>query len=577
LGEGRDISERKKAEEALKKSEVFLNKLLNSIPIPVFYKNRDGQYVEFNKTFETFFGTTKEYLIGKTVLDINPPELAKICRTKDNELFESGGEQHYESQVKNTFGVTRDVIFSKAALTDSKGTISGLIGTIYDITERKQAEKALLESEERYRFITDHTADHIWTMDLSMHFTYSSPSVIKTIGYTVDEFMAQTIDHIFTPESLVVAGKLLVEELKKDKDPKADPNRIRTFQSEHYHKNGTLVWMESSLIFIRDASMKPISILGVSRDITERKKSEEVLRQSEEKYRTILENIEEGYYEVNLAGNYTFVNDSLCIIHGYSKDELMGMNYRQYTDIENAKIIFEAFNQLYETGEPFKGFDWQIIRKDGTKRYIEQSASLKKDPTGTPIGFRGITRDITERKMAEEALRKSEHRYLELSIIDDLTQLYNSRHFYAQLEREIERSNRYEQPLTLMMLDLDKFKMFNDTYGHVEGDYVLSKLGQVIKQCLRETDSAYRYGGEEFTIMLPMTTSDEGLVTAQRIQAELRKEYFSPVLDQKINMTVSIGLSQYKLKEEIKAFVNRVDKLMYQAKKNGRNRICSES
>jgi diguanylate cyclase (GGDEF)-like protein len=186
-------------------------------------------------------------------------------------------------------------------------------------------------------------------------------------------------------------------------------------------------------------------------------------------------------------------------------------------------------------------------------------------------------RDITERKRAEDALRESEQRYLELSIIDDLTQLYNSRHFYAKLENEIERSNRYEQPLTLLMLDIDNFKTFNDTYGHVEGDYVLSRLGQVIKRCLRETDSAYRYGGEEFTILLPMTTSEEGIVTAKRIQKELRREAFSPVLGQEVYMTVSIGLAQYKPKEEIKTFVHRVDQLMYQAKKNGRDRICPES
>ena len=139
-------------------------------------------------------------------------------------------------------------------------------------------------------------------------------------------------------------------------------------------------------------------------------------------------------------------------------------------------------------------------------------------------------RDITERKKAEDELRESEQRYQELSIIDDLTQLYNSRHFYAQLEREIERSNRYEQPLTLLMLDLDNFKDFNDTYGHVEGDYVLSRLGEVIKRCLRETDSAYRYGGEEFTVILPMTTSEDGIVTAKRIQTELKKEAFYPAL-----------------------------------------------
>jgi two-component system, cell cycle response regulator len=135
----------------------------------------------------------------------------------------------------------------------------------------------------------------------------------------------------------------------------------------------------------------------------------------------------------------------------------------------------------------------------------------------------------------------------------------------------------YLSILVLMMLDLDKFKDFNDTYGHVEGNQVLSLLGQVIKRCLRDTDSAYRYGGEEFMIMLPMTTCGEGMVTAQRIQTELRKEAFSPVLGQEVYMTISIGLSQYKSKEEMGAFVQRVDQLMYQAKKNGRNRICPES
>jgi len=187
-----------------------------------------------------------------------------------------------------------------------------------------------------------------------------------------------------------------------------------------------------------------------------------------------------------------------------------------------------------------------------------------------------ITRLRTKVAKSLSTIKESEQRYWELSIIDDLTQLYNSRHFYSQLEKEMERSNRYEQPLTLLMLDLDKFKEFNDTYGHIEGDHVLSRLGQVIKQCLRDSDSAYRYGGEEFTIILPMTTSEEGIVTAKRIQAEFRRESFTPVSGRKAFVTMSIGLSQYKPNEDMKAFVHRVDQLMYQAKQQGKDRICSE-
>jgi diguanylate cyclase (GGDEF)-like protein len=187
-----------------------------------------------------------------------------------------------------------------------------------------------------------------------------------------------------------------------------------------------------------------------------------------------------------------------------------------------------------------------------------------------------VVEDITDRKHAEEALKESEKRYRELSIIDDLTKLYNSRHFYFHLKNELERSNRYGQPLTLLLLDIDNFKQFNDTYGHVEGDQVLWRLGQVVKRCLRETDFAYRYGGEEFTVLLPMTTSVEGFVTAERIRTEFKKEAFAPAPGQVVHVTMSIGLAQYRPPEEMKVFVHRVDQLMYEGKRSGKDRVCSE-
>lgn len=134
------------------------------------------------------------------------------------------------------------------------------------------------------------------------------------------------------------------------------------------------------------------------------------LRDSEQKYRTVLDNIEDGYYEVDIAGNLTFFNDSLCKIYGYSRNELMGMGYKQYTDKENGKEVFQLFNLVYRTGEPAKAFDWVFIKKNKTTINVETSVSLMKDDDGNPIGFRGIVRDITERKQVEEALRESEEK-----------------------------------------------------------------------------------------------------------------------------------------------------------------------
>jgi len=208
--------------------------------------------------------------------------------------------------------------------------------------------------------------------------------------------------------------------------------------------------------------------------------------------------------------------------------------------------------------------------------YSEQDLHLAERIVAQIAGAIANAQLYTSLKKMEQELKESEQRYRELSMVDDLTQLYNSRHFYVQLKSEIERSNRYGQPLTLLLLDLDNFKAFNDAYGHVEGDQVLLRLGQVVKRCLRETDSAYRYGGEEFTILLPMTTSGDGVVTAERIRTEFRKEIFSSMSGQEVHVTVSIGLGQYKTKEEMKAFVHRVDQWMYQGKKNGKDRVCSE-
>jgi PAS domain S-box-containing protein len=130
--------------------------------------------------------------------------------------------------------------------------------------------------------------------------------------------------------------------------------------------------------------------------------AEKALRESEEKYGTILHSLEEGYFEVDLAGNLTFFNDAFVRWSGYSKEELMGMNNRRYMDEENAKKVYQGFNEVYRTGEPANPFDWEIILKDGTRRWLETSVSLVRDSKGQPIGFRGIARDITERKQMEE-------------------------------------------------------------------------------------------------------------------------------------------------------------------------------
>jgi diguanylate cyclase (GGDEF)-like protein/PAS domain S-box-containing protein len=311
--------------------------------------------------------------------------------------------------------------------------------------------------------------------------------------------------------------------------------------------------------------------------VDKRKWAEEKLHFEEQRFRAFIENSSDIIVLMNREGVIGYINPAVETVLGFKPEERIGAKGFERIHPDDLKLLTDVFNTLLsDTNSPVLQGEMRLRHKDGSWRKLEAVGSnlVNNNVVETII----INyRDITERKKIEDALQESEKRYRELSIIDDLTQLFNSRHFYDELKREIDRSNRYGQPLTLLVLDLDKFKAFNDTYGHVEGDYVLSQFGQVIKRCLRETDSAYRYGGEEFTIILPMTTSKEGIVTAKRIQMEFRKEVFSPVSGQEIYVTVSIGLAQYKPKEEMKAFVHRVDQIMYKAKKKGRDRICFES
>lgn len=176
----------------------------------------------------------------------------------------------------------------------------------------------------------------------------------------------------------------------------------------------------------------------------------------------------------------------------------------------------------------------------------------------------------TERSAAK--LRQSRERYRELSVTDDLTGLFNLRLFYQQLHMEMERAIRYHRPLSLILLDIDDFKSYNDQYGHMEGDIVLQTLGQTLKACIRQTEMAFRYGGEEFVVLMPETTAAQGNLIAERIGSTFREHAFTPVAGTSVIKTISLGVTEFRPEEGDKAFITRADRNMYQAKKMGKNR-----
>jgi two-component system sensor histidine kinase/response regulator len=273
------------------------------------------------------------------------------------------------------------------------------------LLKHEQAEEKLKKRYDLETKLIQSSPDGIIGVDTKGGITLFNKAAEKIFGYSQDE----------------VVGKMNVEELyppgyardvnKKLKEPEyGGPGRLINYETKIFNKDGRHIPVGISGSLVYDNS-KIIGSVGYFHDMTLKEKTMAKLQESEKKYRTILENIEDGYYEADIVGNLTFFNDSLCKIYGYTNDELMGMNYWQYTDKETHRQIYQIFNRVYKTGEPAKISDWEIVRKDGTKRYIEASISLMKDTEDKLIGFRGIVRDVTEDKLVEKSLQREKEKF----------------------------------------------------------------------------------------------------------------------------------------------------------------------
>ena len=245
-------------------------------------------------------------------------------------------------------------------------------------------------------------------------------------------------------------------------------------------------------------------------------------------------------------------------------------------DVIITDIIMGGMDGLEMTRMVKESYDTDIIVITGFTGNYSYEDAIKKgadDFIFKPVRFEELLlrlkRVLKERTLTHDRMQMLE-KLQELAITDDLTRLFNSRHFYSQLENEIHRYNRYQRPLSLLMIDVDFFKELNDTCGHLAGDRILNKIAQLIVYCLRNLDTAYRYGGEEFTVILPETTCDSAMRVAERINQVVHDEVFDVVSDKKIS--VSIGVTGFSPGETISEFIRRADTAMYMAKDAGRNR-----
>jgi len=272
-----------------------------------------------------------------------------------------------------------------------------------------ESERALRESEDRFKTLFEKSVDAQVVLDHEGKMVDCNDAHVKLFGLQEKTEILGHTPVNFAPEfqldgtpSSEIGKKIRMTILEKGSA------RFEWLHQKH-DPDRTPILTELSCNIIQIAN-RPM-IHAVIRDITDRRRVEEALRESEEKYRTIIENMQEGYHEVDIKGNFTFINESMCKIMGYERDELLGMNNRQYADEENSRRVYQVYNRVYRSGEQVSNFEWQIIRKDGDRRDIDVSISLIRNVEGHPTGFRGIVRDTTDRKRAEQKIKEAEERY----------------------------------------------------------------------------------------------------------------------------------------------------------------------
>jgi diguanylate cyclase (GGDEF)-like protein/PAS domain S-box-containing protein len=337
--------------------------------------------------------------------------------------------------------------------------------------------------------------------------------------------------------------------------------------------NGSV--FSNSLYPLFDRQGKIQSLAFFSRDITGNRQIERALKESELIFSSISAAAHDAFIMMDGQGMISYWNSAAERVFGYTAEEIIGRDLHKLLAPKKDYNIFKRkFKSFKKTGKG-KGIgrtlEFIALRKDQTEFPIELSLSaIKMQDEWHSFG---IVRDISKRKQAEEQLRESERKYRELSITDDLTKLYNSRHFYERIQLEMQRTTRYHHPLSLLMIDIDDFKKFNDTHGHLAGDKALAKTGKVIQNALRDSDSGYRYGGEEFVVILPETSGPGAVQVAERIRKELAEMSIPLSEVGTCNITASIGVSELREREKSSEFIKRADRNLYAAKAAGKNRV----
>ncbi|OGP66594.1 MAG: hypothetical protein A2W27_08005 [Deltaproteobacteria bacterium RBG_16_44_11] len=393
-GLSRHITERKRMEDELRQSEEKYRTILENIEDGYAEMDLNGNFIFFNEALCRIQGYPREELIKKNYHDLMDEENAKKIFERYNKVFTTGeSEKEVPYEIITKSGIKRHIETSITPMKDAAGRVSAFRGIVRDITERKQAEEALVREKKFFDAVVNSSPGLFFVFDDKGNIIQSNKNAEKVTGYSTKEISKMNILDFVAKEDQKAAAQAMQEVFTKGQSSLETNILSKLGKKTPFYITGLRTKFENTICVVCTGS-----------DITERKQTEEALQKSEERYRNILESIQEGYFEIDLESNYTFANEANARFLGYTKEELIGMNTRQHMDEETYKQLSKPYSELYRTGIPIESLEAKSIRKDGSNVIYDTSVSLIRDKKGNPIGFRGVSRDVTERKQHEEEL-----------------------------------------------------------------------------------------------------------------------------------------------------------------------------
>lgn len=422
-----------------------------------------------------------------------------------------------------------------------------------------------IEGQDAYRILFEQAANGIAIVDLDGRFLKVNRECRRILGFDDDQELVSLNVRALTPP----------DDVPDDQQAMRD---LLSGEIAHYRKekrvvrgDGTLLWIQLDVSLARGRSGEPAYFVSQLRDIAERKAAERALHLSEVRFRTLATYAPFGVVETDPAGRCTFVNEFWTKLTGQSADEALEFGWSTVVHPDDRGPLLRAWGDAVRAGEPLST-EFRCCRTDGTVAWVLGSALPIRNELGDITAYLGNLVDVTQHKASDEKLRQLNARLETLASTDALTGLVNRRAIVERLATLWATTQRRQEPLSCVMLDIDHFKAINDALGHDAGDAVLSQVAATIKAAVRPADVCGRYGGEEFLVLCPDTTLDEAQQVAERIRQsiESRPTRFE---DDVIAATVSLGVacSQSLREPDMYQLVSAADDELFRAKREGRN------